>query len=154
MKTTFVGFFVFAIGVTSAFALDGPGRALVASNTLQVANNPVTSSSARGSGVVRAFIPPYSGTVRVKWELRSGNGTAVNAYVSVAHIGECSGATVMSTTPVSQTCDIRVLGGFPVVINAYPQDSMNIVYLRNVSLSYTVLDSDGKAIAFEVPPAP
>jgi hypothetical protein len=154
MKARFVGFVVFAMGATSAFALDGPGRALVASNTLQIANNPVISSSERGNSVSRAFIPPYSGTVRVKWEVRSGDGTQVSASGNVAHTSACSQQPVTSTSPVAQTCDLRVTGGFPVIIEAAPLDNNNIVYLRNVSLSFTVVDFDGKAIVYDITQLP
>jgi hypothetical protein len=154
MKTIIAALCVLAIGTGansgSAVALEGPGRALRASETpLQISNDPVLTGAA-GDSVQRSFIPPYSGTVRVRWEFRSGDGTDVFSGVEVTHVSNCDRSTV-STAFVGKACNVRVVGGMPVTIFAAPKVGTNVVELRNVRLYYRVVDSTGEAITYEVP---
>ncbi len=129
----------------SALALEGPGRALAPSPTLlQAKNDPIIS----GEFVQRAFIPPYSGTVRVQWEVRSGDGTLVSGGAVVDHLSRCQKDT-MSTTFTSKGCNIRVAAGMPLYIFASPDSVSNTASLRNVRVFYRVVDSDGKMIVYD-----
>jgi hypothetical protein len=145
MKNIVVALAAVVLASAPAVALDGPGRALVASDTLQLRGGPAQTSDPH-STVFNGFIPPYSGTVRVKWEVRSSDGTQVGVVVSVAHTSECDHVT-SSTSFVAQSCDIRVVGGFPLAIEASSTGAATVT-LRLVSLNYTVGDFDGKSIRY------
>jgi hypothetical protein len=145
-----VGLVALIAATGPALALEGPGRSVVASNILQISNNPALTSNP-GSSVARGFIPPYSGTVRLKWEIKSNNGEVVTATVSVHSMSACDPQTTTSAAFVTQTCDIQVAGGFPVVINASANGGSAKVSLRKVEMLFTPLDSDGKPIRFEAP---
>ena len=150
MKTIIVGFAALLMGTGTVSALEGPGRALLASNApLQISNDPVTTSQL-GGGLQKAFIPPYSGTVRVKWEIRSHNGSAVPSEAYVQNLSQC-GHQIMTMAFVQRVCTIRVTGGMPIVINAMVTDLNNQVSMRNVRLYYQVVDSDGASIVYELP---
>jgi hypothetical protein len=150
MRMKIVGLVALIAATGPVLALEGPGRSVVASNVLRISTNPAVTSNI-GSSVVRAFIPPYSGTVRLKWEIKSSNGLSVSANVSVHSMSNCEEQTTTSTAFVVQTCDIQVAGGFPVVINASTSDGSTKVSLRRVEMLFTLLDSDGKPIRFEAP---
>jgi hypothetical protein len=124
-------------------AQDGPGRALVAANVEQILD---ATAAASHQSVLRAFIPPYSGTVRVKWDARSRDGTVVVVAAVVKSLDSCSQQTT-NTAYVSQSCDLRVTGGMPVMILASPDDSANTAYLKNVSLNYKVINARGETVA-------
>ena len=133
------------IGIGPALALDGPGRTLVPSTTkLQVSTKTVLTGAA-GEEVRRTFIPPYSGEVRVQWEVLSGDGSNVVSGAEVQHLSSCTRDST-GTGFKARACNIRVAGGMPVTISASPDQSTNTVSLRNVGLYYTVEDADGKAI--------
>jgi hypothetical protein len=149
MRHAIVGLALLAAAATSAVALDGPGRALVVSNQIQLANNPALTGGP-GSSVTRSFIPPYSGTVRLTWEIRSQEGANVEVDAFVEHLSNCSTDIVSSTSFVVQTCDIRVMAGMPVNVQAFPTSGTDVVTLRRVVLHYDVVDSNGKAIHWEV----
>ncbi len=147
---------VLAIGtgasVGSALALDGPGRALVASDTeLQIASDPVPDRRPPGNGVGRSFIPPYSGTVRVKWEVRSGDGGQVFSSAGVAHLSDCARPTI-SQTFVLKACNIRVAAGVPITILASPSAGTTVTSIRRVRIFYRVVDFDGEAIIYDEAP--
>jgi hypothetical protein len=128
-------------------ALDGPGRAVVASNQIHRAvNAPIVGQP--GNTVSTGFIPPYSGTARLSWEIRSHDGTNVSSDVFVNHLSSCSGAPSASTTFVRRTCDLRVTGGMPVTVSA-SASGPNFVTLRRVQLNYDVVNSDGRAVVYE-----
>jgi hypothetical protein len=136
-----------AFGIGPALALDGPGRALVPSTTnLQVSSNAVLTGAA-GKEVSRTFIPPYSGTVRVQWEVRSADGSNVVSTAEVRHLSSCTRNATGAGFQV-KACNIRVTGGMAVTISASPDQSTNTVSLRNVRLYYAVRNSNGKAIAY------
>jgi hypothetical protein len=136
-----------AFGMGPALALDGPGRALVPSTTeLQVSNNPILTGAA-GEEVSRTFIPPYSGKVRVQWEVRSGDGSNVVSAAEVKHLSSCTRNST-GTGFQKKACDIRVTGGMPVTVSALPDQSTNTVSFRNVGLYYTVRNSTGKTIVY------
>jgi hypothetical protein len=136
-----------AFGTGPSLALDGPGRALVPSATeLQVSKNAVLTGAA-GEEVSRTFIPPYSGEVRVKWEVQSGDGTNVASGAEVQHLSSCARHST-GTGFQARACNIRVAGGMPVTVSASPDQATNTASLRNVGLYYTVVDSDGKAIVY------
>lgn len=149
MRKTLIALVALVAGAGSALALDDPGRALVASNALRISNNPVVTGDP-GSSFQQGFIPPYTGTVRIKWQTRSSTGQMVGVNASVHSLSSC-GDTTTSTTFVTQTCDLRVVGGYPLVINAFSNDGGTSVSLRGVQISYDVIDFDGKAIRYENP---
>ena len=69
----------------------------------------------------------------------------------MTHLSNCQADTVTSTTFVTQTCDIRVAGGMPVTLSAFPFNNDNAVAFHGVKLQYNVVNSDGKPIVWEVP---
>jgi hypothetical protein len=135
-----------AFGIGPALALDGPGRALFPSTTLQVANDAILTGAA-GKEVSRNFIPPYSGIVRVQWEVRSGDGSNVVSAAKVEHLFSCKKNST-GTAFVMMTCNVRVAGGMAVTVSASPDQVTNTASLRNVRLYYSLKDSDGKATAY------
>jgi hypothetical protein len=136
-----------AFGIGPALALDGPGRALAPSTTeLQVSNNPILTGAA-GEEVSRTFIPPYSGRVRVQWEVRSADGSNVVSAAEVKHLSSCTRTSTGAGFQM-KVCNIRVTGGMPVTVSASPDQSTNTVSLRNVGLYYTIRNSNGKAIVY------
>ena len=153
MKTIITGFAALLLGTACAAAQQqGPGRALVASDTvLQISNDPVVTSEPNGA-VGRAFIPPYSGTVRVKWEVRSADGTQVRSLAYVDFLSECERLSA-STAFVQKACNIRVAGGMPIRVDAVVIDSNtnDQVSIRNVRLYYRVVDATGESIIYELP---
>ncbi len=156
MKIIIAAFCVLAIGtsanVGSALALDGPGRAVVASaadDDLRIANDPVLNGPP-GNSIRRSFIPPYSGTVRVKWEVKSQDGTRVSSTAEVNHLSVCERPT-SSAAFVQKFCNLRVTGGMPITVLASPDESANVASLRNVRLYYRVVNSRGESITTEVP---
>ncbi len=134
------------VSAGKALALEGPGRALIPSQILQANVNALVAGDA-GERVQRAFIPPYSGTVRVRWEVRSGDGTLVFTQAAVDHLAFCSKTTI-NTTFTSKGCDIRVAAGMPLYVFASPDSATNSASLRNVRVYYKVTDSDGKMIVY------
>ncbi len=151
MRHAIAGCAALMIGTVPALALDGPGRAVVASNMVQLAVLPAQTSAA-GNGITKGFIVPYSGTVRLTWEIKSMDGTPVSSTVLVEHLSTCESVFTSSTTFAAQTCDIRVAGGQPVYLTALPSDGDSKVSLRYVRLRYTVVDSDGKSIPWATVP--
>lgn len=149
MKNVLVALVAVVMGTLPALALEGPGRALIASNTEQIANNPVQTAT-DGSTILVTFVPPYSGTVRVKWEFKSKDGTSVFSQADVSHISNC-GAESTGTAYTKGSCDVRVMGGMPINISAFASQTTNTAYLRNVSLSYKIVDSDGEIIPYQLP---
>ena len=135
----------------SALALEGPGRALVPSQTILQASVNAIVTGEPGNQVVRAFIPPYSGTVRVRWEARSGDGTTVFTAAAASQLAFCD-KDILSKTFVSKACDIRVAAGMPLYVFASPDVNTNTASLRNVQVYYKVVDSDGKMIVFDATP--
>jgi hypothetical protein len=153
MKTIIAALCVLAMGAGPALALEGPGRALAVSDTvLQISNDAVVTGEA-GEDVIRSFIPPYSGVVRVKWELSSGDGTRLFSSAGVVHLSICERRAV-GTAFVMKTCDIRVAAGMPITVSAWPSNGDNTASLRNVRLYYRVVDSDGLSIIYDAPPSP
>jgi hypothetical protein len=150
MRRAGIGLALVVAATTSASALDGPGRALIASNTIRASVTETVTGPA-GSNIERSFIPPYSGTVRLTWQIRSKDGTQVGASASVTHLSNCPEALTNSTTFVAQSCDIRVTGGMPVTVTGFANSGGNFVSLHNVAIRYNVVDFDGKPITWEVP---
>ena len=135
------------VSAGNALALEGPGRALVPSQTpLQASVDAILTGSA-GDPVQRAFIPPYSGTVRVRWEARSGDGTVVFSQATVSNLDVCY-KTTTSKTFAPLGCDIRVAAGMPLYVFALPDAGNNTVSLRNVRVYYKLTDFDGKMIVY------
>ena len=152
MKTIIAGFAALLLGTASVAALEGPGRALIASaadSDLQISNDPVVASEP-GEEISRALIPPYSGTVRVKWEMRSLDGTQVRGTTYVEDLSNCERLT-RSTTFVQTYCNIRVAAGIPIVILGSVMEPANRILLRNMRLHYKVVDSTGESIIYELP---
>ena len=139
------------VSAGKALALEGPGRALVPSPTLLQANVDAILTGGAGEFIQRAFIPPYSGTVRVRWQVRSGDGTMVFSAAGADRLGFCTNDT-LSMTFVSKVCDIRVAAGMPLFVYASPDTNTNTTSLRNVRVYYKVVDSEGKMIVFNAPP--
>lgn len=147
MKWLVIAGSLLAFSFGPALALDGPGRALVPSTSkLQVANNPILTGAA-GEEVSRSFIPPYSGTVHVYWEVSSNDGTTVESGARVENVSVCK-KTTSGTGFIHKGCDLRVTGGLPVTVSASPDQITNTASLRNVRLFYEVEDSNGKSISY------
>ncbi len=109
MRNTIIGGIALIVAAAPALALDGPGRALIASNTVQLAVLPVQSGEP-GLLISKGFIPPYSGTVRLIWEIRSEDGSPVNTEALVSHMSQCPTMSTSSMTFVVQT-ESKVLPG-------------------------------------------
>jgi hypothetical protein len=147
MRSVILALAVAAMSATPALALDSRGRALLASDQVQFASNPALASEPGGT-VGKSFVPPYSGTIRVSWEVRSQDGTQVSVQLQVNHLSNCSDFTT-STSFVAQTCDIRVAGGMPLNVQAFAGGT-NIATLRRVVLHYDVVNANGRSIIWEL----
>jgi hypothetical protein len=151
MRITAIVIAALALTLGPALALDGPGRALVPSaNKLQVSNDAILTGEP-GSQIQRAFIPPYSGEVRVRWEVESADGSEVSSEAEVEHLDKCSRQTSGAGFK-SVACKIRVAAGMPIIVTATPDQGTNTVSLRNVRLYYAVRDSEGEAIRYSAAP--
>src|SRR5690349_9051484 len=85
---------------TPAIALEGPGRALVASDTARL--NAITLRS--GTLVAKEFIVPYAGVIRVRWQaIRAGNPNALVALSVTSSIDKCGGS-VTATSFATSMC--------------------------------------------------
>ena len=84
----------------------------------------------------------------MKWEVKSSNGFQVGVDVSVPSFSDCGDSTT-STTFVAQSCDLRVTGGYPIAVEASPQDGSTAASLRLLSLDYTVVEFDGKPLPYQ-----
>jgi hypothetical protein len=131
---------------SDASALEGPGRALAASNVLKL------SADTTRSGLIanKEFVVPYSGVVRVKLQYRSdGNGPQNVSLAVNSTIHNCPDSTTQ-TSFKAFTCDLRVVAGDRVRITAtgfmtiYPDPpAQSTAFLRNVRLYWTVINSAG-----------
>jgi hypothetical protein len=135
-----------AAATSGASALEGPGRALAASNVLKL------SADTTRSGLLasKEFVVPYAGVVRVKLQYRSdGNGPQNVSLAVNSTIHNCSDSTTQ-TNFKAYSCDLKVVAGDRVRVTAmgfmtvYPDPpAQSAAYLRNVRLYWTIINSAG-----------
>jgi hypothetical protein len=131
---------------TAAFGAD-VGRTLVASNVLKLAAD--TARSTGEATLVKQFLVPYAGMVRVKWELKS-DGTHT-AFASVgSQIDTCPISENTLATFQSFSCDLRVVVGDIVQISAGGQniapDTFSTAVTRRARVFFKVVNASGKGI--------
>jgi len=139
-----------AAGVgTAAQALEGPGRALIASNVLKL------SADTQRSGflIFKEFIVPYAGVVRVRYQYKSdGSGpqTVSLGITSAIDFNNTCGTSTSATTFQSGTCDLKVVAGDRVRLQAQGQmtffpdpPGQSTPTVRNVRLFWNVVNSPG-----------
>jgi hypothetical protein len=127
--------------VTPAFSqMTDTGRALVPSNVLRASADAERS----GGRVGYAFIVPFAGEIRIRWEFKSdGSGaTATSEAGGLAHSCE------PSTTAASYQraiCNARVMAGERLFVEVGSLASYrgHIAYIRNVRIYYNVVDNPG-----------
>lgn len=127
----------------------GPGRALVASNDLRLS----ADTQRFGFFVVKQFIVPHPGTVRLRYQFKSdGSGpqtvsVTVTTAIELANDAACSATTTL-TTFQTKVCDIKVVAGDRVRVEAHgladfinPPIGQSTVFIRNVRLFWKVIDA-------------
>jgi hypothetical protein len=125
-----------------AAALSDVGRLLVASNNLKLSADAERSSSFLPT-LVKQFVIPYAGVVRVSLELKSSNlGAPVNARVTSQIDNHCVAST-MSTTYATFTCNVRVVAGDMVEVRVESVIPAFFGFVKNVRMYYNILDSAG-----------
>jgi hypothetical protein len=127
---------------------EGPGRALIPSNVLRLSADTLRSGT---FGVVKQFIVPHPGIVRLRYQFRSdGNGpqtvsVTVTTAIEGTNDGACSASTTL-TTFQQKVCDIKVVAGDRVRIFATGVDNIeppgsSKIFIRNVRLFWNVVDA-------------
>ena len=133
-------------GTTHAHAAEGPGRALVASNVLKLSAD--TQRSAQAFGILKEFIVPYAGKIRVRWQIKSGDSGKQASLVVTSRIENCTDNTTLTTYKAGQ-CDIRVAAGDLVqfVLSGTPDINPPFItstaFVRNARVYYNVVDATG-----------
>ena len=127
---------------TPAFSqTNDPGKVLVPSNALQLRADTERSSSSEG--MLKKFIVPYAGRVRVRWQLKT-DGSAPANVIAQSVMEHCA-ATTYSTTYEQGSCHLRVLEGDYIEVRSYAAAGTR-VSVRNVRLYYDVVDNPGTMI--------
>jgi hypothetical protein len=124
------------------------GRALAASNTLKLSAD-TTECGSQTHTLVKEFIVPYAGTVRVRWQLNSDGSSGAQAIATIqSSINSCGSATT-DTAFQAATCVLRVAKGDSVKI--FVEGTFNGVTftnstacIRNVRIHYDVINALGK----------
>jgi hypothetical protein len=139
---------LFFVGTGVGHALEGPGRALMASNVLKLSADTQRS----GFFIVKEFIVPYAGVVRMRYQFKSdGLGpqtVTVSPTTSIDFNNSC-GTTTSATTFQNGTCDLKVVAGDRVRFQAqgqmaiFPATGQSTPTVRNVRLFWNVVDSAG-----------
>jgi len=125
--------------------LNDAGRALVASNTLRLSADTLRTG---GTTLVKEFIVPYAGVVRVKWEMRSGAAGKTATAIIASAIDACT-STNSTTTFQMEQCDLRVVAGDSVKAHAQgefvsmPVPGFSPTAMRNVRVYYNVVNATG-----------
>ena len=134
---------------TESVALEGPGRALIASNVLKL------SADTQRSGLIatKEFIVPYAGVVRLRYQFKSDGGgpqtVSVTVTTAIDFNNSSCNASTSATTFQSKACDVKVVAGDRLRVNAAglmdfnPPFAQSSVFLRNVRLFWNVVDSTG-----------
>jgi hypothetical protein len=120
------------------------GKVLVPSGVLRLSAD--TERSGTTTSTTKQFVVPYAGTVRVRWQIKSGHKFAA-AHIAVAgSIAKCSGST-LSLTYDGDSCLLFVVAGDLVQVTVHGEDLGNgefaLGYMRNVRLYYNVVNSPG-----------
>ena len=129
------------VGISQA---NDTGRVLVASNTLQLSADTERSSS--DDDILKKFVVPFAGTVRVRWQSKSDGSAPVLVLVESA-LGSVTppdicGFYTESTTYQWQACTLRVLEGDVIEVRAGAA-SGTLISLRNVRVYYDVVNNPG-----------
>src|ERR1044071_7226363 len=124
MKVRLVRFFFVAAlsfaGAGVGHALDGPGRALIVSNVLKLSADTQRS----GFFIVKEFIVPYAGVVRMRYQFKSdgqGPQTITVGVSSSIDFNNSCGTSTSATTFQSGVCDLKVVAGDRVRFQAQGQ---------------------------------
>jgi hypothetical protein len=129
---------------TGAFAQTADaGRALVASDNLKLSAD--TPRSGAEPKVVKRFIVPYAGVVRIRWQVRSDGIHKAYSFVT-SQIDSCPIRTTTLDTFQSFACNLRVVGGDIVEVSAEGQQDPGYSnwHLRRVRLFFDVVNASGK----------
>jgi hypothetical protein len=121
------------------------GRVLVASNILKLSAD--TARSGTFQTAIKQFIVPYSGVVKVSWQLKSDGTHTATASIN-SRIQTCNSTTTAATFQTA-SCNLRVVAGDGVQVWAQGQiiDFTTFTYsptsIRQVRLFYNVVNSTG-----------
>ncbi len=127
---------------TSAFGqTNDTGKVLVPSSALQLRADTERSSSSEG--MLKKFIVPFAGKVRVRWQLKT-DGSAPANLLAQSVMEHCA-ATTYSTTYQPGSCLLRVLEGDYIEVRSYAAAG-TLVSFRNVRVYYDVVDNPSRII--------
>src|SRR4051812_33614802 len=91
-------------GVTNTTALEGPGRALAASNVLKLSADTQRS----GFFIIKQFIVPYAGVVRLRYQFKSDGNGPQTVTVQVTGAIEFNNASNCAATTTATTFQTKV----------------------------------------------
>jgi hypothetical protein len=116
------------------------GKALVPSNVLRASADAERS----GGSVGHAFIVPFAGEVRIRWQFRS-DGSGAAARSEAGGVGHSCQSSTTAATYQQGVCDARVMAGDRLSVGASSLASYRgqIAYVRNVRIYYSVVDNVG-----------
>ena len=130
------------------------GRALVASDVLKLA-----ADTARSSGevtLVKQFLVPYAGVVRMKFELKSDGTHTATAFVE-SQIDSCPLSQTTLATFQSFTCDLRVVVGDVVQISVGGEQdgaTFSTGVVRRARMFFNVINASGSGTTLPDEPDP
>jgi hypothetical protein len=131
-----------ASGQTAEAPLSDVGRALVVSSNLRLSGDTERSSGGVPT-LVKQFLVPYAGAVRLTFQLKSSNAAQdATAIVSSQIDSRCIKKTKLLAY-VNFTCTIRVVAGDIVEVRVQGSFSPSTGFVKNARVFYNVVDSSG-----------
>jgi hypothetical protein len=141
--------------MTSAAAAQDPanGKMLVVSETIQLESESLVASDGTTQSIIKRFLVPFRGLVRVEWKVRKTAAGNAAAFVFVeSALESCIGATnqnTESTTFVTGFCALRVATGDVVQVWVQGSNDSSNALLKDVRLLYDV--KPGNAVGKVLP---
>jgi hypothetical protein len=123
------------------------GRALVVSDRLRLSAD--TTRSGSDFTLVKQFIVPYAGVVRVKWQLKSDGSHDAFAFVE-SQIDSCPVSSTTLATFETFSCKPRVVAGDLIEVTVRGEQvnidpvAFSTGSVRRVQLFFDVVNSSGQ----------
>jgi hypothetical protein len=116
------------------------GKALVPSNVLRASADAERS----GGSVAYAFIVPFAGEIRIRWEFKS-DGSGATARSEAGGLAYSCEPSTTAATYQRGLCNARVMAGERLLVGVGSLASYrgHIAYIRNVRIYYNVVDNPG-----------
>jgi hypothetical protein len=130
----------FFVAADASSQTNDTGKALVPSNVLRASADAERS----GGSVGYAFIVPFAGQVRIRWQFKS-DGSGATARSGAGGMGHSCQPSTTAATYQQGVCDARVMAGDRLSVGASSLASYrgHVAYVRNVRIYYNVVDNLG-----------